>query len=76
VVNVFAAAHGSRSRRADYRISFPSEARFFKRSIPGEVRNQPQDDFYRRIWAKYEELRDSRPKARCARAGDERRAGR
>ncbi|MCB4825348.1 hypothetical protein [Roseicella aerolata] len=59
VVNVFATAHGSRSRGADYRISFLSEARFFKRSVPSEVPGGMQDDFYRRIWAKYEELRDS-----------------
>ncbi len=59
VINVFAAASGSRSRGSDYRISFLSEARFFKRSVPQEVTNGMNDDFYQRIWAKYEDLRKS-----------------
>jgi hypothetical protein len=54
---VFAATHGSRSRGADYRISFLSEGRFFKRSVPDGVNGGMAHEFYHRIWMKYEELR-------------------
>jgi hypothetical protein len=57
VVNVFAATHGSRSRGADYRISFLSEGRFFKRSVPDGVNGGMAHEFYHRIWAMFEELR-------------------
>jgi hypothetical protein len=51
-VNAFLGASSRNCER--FKIGFPSEARFFKRSVPGG-----HSSFYEKVWARFEELRQT-----------------